>query len=95
MGLDFLILFWSWNNGAFNNENNIQLTLVQEDNNNYSVHIYPTVQREFVQTNLQRIVKEFDKKVNAGKELGIHVAQMSFCQGLSAFSKLCVQLPSQ
>lgn len=80
VGLDFFNTILAWNNGAFNNENNIQLTLVQEDNNNYSVHIYPTVQREFVQTNLQRIVKEFDKKVNAGKELGIHVAQMSFCK---------------
>lgn len=80
VGLDFFNTVLAWNDGAFDNDNNIQLTLIKEDKNNYSVHIYPTVERQFVKMNYERLVKMFDKKINSEKELEIFVAQMCFCK---------------
>ncbi|MGX8711692.1 MAG: hypothetical protein ACQGTM_15775 [bacterium] len=80
VGIDFFNTVLAWNDGAFENIDNIQLTLVREDKNNYSVHIYPTVQREFIRVNCADFEKKFDRKINAGKELEILATQMCFCK---------------
>lgn len=48
VGMDFFNTLIAWNEGNLVNDGKIQLTLVQEDKNNYSVHIYPTIQRSFI-----------------------------------------------
>lgn len=80
VGKDFFNTLLAWNEYSDINDGNIQLTLVQEDKGNYSVHIYPTAQRMFVQENYTIHEKNFDKRKNAGKELNVLVAQMCFCK---------------
>lgn len=80
VGNDFFNTLLAWNEDSNINDGNIQLTLVQEDKTNYSVHIYPTAQRMFVQKNYKIQEKNFDKRKNAGKELNVLVAQMCFCK---------------
>ncbi len=80
VGKDFFNTLVAWNEDSDINDGNIQLSLVQEDKGNYSVHIYPTAQRMFVQKNYKIHEKNFDKRKNAGKELNVLVAQMCFCK---------------
>lgn len=80
VGTDFFNTLFAWNEERDTNDENIQLTLVQEDRENYSVHIYPTVQRTFVSKNYELYEKDFDKRKNAGKELNVLVTQMCFCK---------------
>lgn len=80
VGTDFMNTLFAWNEDNDVNDDNIQLSLIQEDKNNYSVHIYPTVQRTFVKDNYRLHEKRFDKKENAGKELDFLVTQMCFCK---------------
>lgn len=80
VGIDFFNTLFAWNEDADINNSNIQLTLVQEDSENYSVHIYPTIQRAFVSKNLEAHERKFDKRENAGKELQVLVAQLVFCK---------------
>ena len=88
VGTDFFNTLLAWNDGKKVNDGNIQLTLVQENKHKYSVHVYPTVQRAFVRDNLKQQELDFDKRANAGKELSILVAQMSFCK-VFPMSKTC------
>lgn len=80
VGIDFFNTMFAWNEDSNINDDNIQLTLVQEDKENYSVHIYPTVQRTFVRKNYELHERNFDKRKNAGKELNVLVTQMCFCK---------------
>lgn len=80
VGIDFFNTLLAWNENKNINDENIQLSLVQEDKENYSVHIYPTLEREFVKENFLLHQKIFDKKENAGKELNVLVTQMCFCK---------------
>lgn len=80
LGVDFFNILFAWNEDRYINDDNIQLTLVQEDKKNYSVHIYPTVQRAFVKENYKLQERNFDKRENAGKELDVLVSQMCFCK---------------
>lgn len=80
VGIDFFNTLIAWNEGELVNDGKIQLTLVQEDKNNYSVHIYPTIQRSFVINNFRQQERIFDKRSNAGKELNVLVSQMCFCK---------------
>ncbi len=80
VGIDFFNTLFAWNDDCDINDDNIQLTLVQEDKENYSVHIYPTVQRTFISENYKQHERNFDKRENAGKELNVYVAQMCFCK---------------
>lgn len=80
VGIDFFNTLFAWNDDGNINDDNIQLTLVQEDKENYSVHIYPTVQRTFVRENYKLHERNFDKRENAGKELNVFVTQMCFCK---------------
>ena len=80
VGIDFFNTLFAWNENSDINDDKIQLSLVQEDKENYSVHIYPTVQRTFVRDNYNLHEKNFDKRENAGKELTVLVTQMCFCK---------------
>jgi|GEM_PF-1761294 len=80
VGIDFLDTLFAWNEDKDVNDGNIQLSLVQEDKDNYSVHIYPTLERDFVKNNFELHERLFDKKQNAGKELGVFVMQICFCK---------------
>lgn len=80
VGKDFWNTLFAWNEDMDTNIDNIQLTLVQEDSQNYSVHIYPTIERTFVKENLKIAQKRFDKRKNAGKELEVLVTQICFCK---------------
>lgn len=80
VGIDFFNTLFAWNDNGDINDDNIQLTLVQEDKENYSVHIYPTVQRTFVRENYKLHERNFDKRENAGKELNVFVTQTCFCK---------------
>ena len=80
VGIDFFNTLFAWNEDKDVNDGNIQLSLVQEDRENYSVHIYPTFERNFVKDNFQLHEKLFDKRENGGKELDILVTQMCFCK---------------
>ena len=80
VGIDFFNTLVAWNEDKDVNDGNIQLSLVQEDRENYSVHIYPTFERNFVKDNFQLYEKLFDKRENAGKELDVLVTQMCFCK---------------
>ncbi len=80
VGIDFFNTLFAWNEDSDINDDNIQLTLVQEDKENYSVHIYPTVQRTFVTKNYDLQERSFDKRENAGKELNVLVTQICFCK---------------
>lgn len=80
VGIDFLNTLFAWNEDKDVNDGNIQLSLVQEDKDNYSVHIYPTLERDFVKNNFELHERLFDKKQNAGKELGVFVMQICFCK---------------
>jgi hypothetical protein len=80
VGIDFFNTLFAWNDNGDINDDNIQLTLVQEDKENYSVHIYPTVQRTFVRENYKLHERNFDKRENAGKELNVFVTQICFCK---------------
>ncbi|WP_157833805.1 hypothetical protein [Ruminiclostridium josui] len=80
VGNDFFNTLFAWNENENTNDDNIQLSLVQEDKENYSVYIYPTVQRTFIERNYKVYERSFDKRKNAGKELNVLVAQMCFCK---------------
>lgn len=80
VGIDFFNTLFDWNEGQDINDKNIQLSLIQEDNETYSVHVYPTEQRTFVRENYELIERNFDKRKNAGKELNVFLIQISFCQ---------------
>lgn len=80
VGTDFFNTLFAWNEEKDVNDSNIQLSLVQEDKDNYSVHIYPTAQRTFVRENYNLHERNFDKRKNAGKELNVLVTQMCFCK---------------
>lgn len=80
VGLDFFNTIFAWNEDSEINTGKIQLSLIQEDENNYSVHIYPTADRTFIKENIDKQELAFDKKVNAGKELNILLVQMCFCK---------------
>ena len=80
VGIDFFNTLFAWNDGGDINDENIQLTLVQEDKENYSVHIYPTAQRVFVRENYKLYERNFDKRKNAGKDLNVLVTQICFCK---------------
>lgn len=80
VGEDFFNTLLEWNENSKINNGKIQLSLVQEDRFNYSVHIYPTMQRDFIKQNCVSAEKDFDKRKNAGKELDIMVTQMCFCK---------------
>lgn len=80
IGIGFLNTLFAWNDGSDINEGNIQLTLVKEDKENYSVYIYPTVQRAFVRENYESYERSFDRRENAGKELSVYVTQICFCK---------------
>lgn len=80
IGIGFLNTLFAWNDGSDINEDNIQLTLVKEDKENYSVYIYPTVQRAFVRENYESYERSFDRRENAGKELSVYVTQICFCK---------------
>lgn len=80
VGIDFFNTLIAWNEDKDINDGNIQLSLVQEDSKNYSVHIYPTSERGFIKDNFKLHEKLFDKKENAGKELSVLVTQICFCK---------------
>lgn len=80
VGLDFFNTLFAWNEDSNINTDKIQLSLIQEDKDNYSVHIYPTLQRDFIDKNFKLAEKRFDKRKNAGKQLEILITQMCFCK---------------
>ena len=67
VGKDFFNTLLAWNKDSNINDGNIQLSLVHENKENYSVHIYPTAKRMFVQKNYKIYEKNFDKKRTQGK----------------------------
>ena len=69
----------SWNNGKYKNENNIVISLVLEDANNYSVHVYPNLERDFVIKSMKE-TKEHFKYDKYGKEQTNLVMQIDFCK---------------
>ena len=80
VGMDFFNTLFAWNEDSEINTGKIQLSLIQEDENNYSVNIYPTAERTFVKENFDKQALAFDKKINAGKELNILLVQICFCK---------------
>ena len=80
VGIDFFNTLIAWNENKDVNDGNIQLSLIQEDKNNYSVHIYPTSKRSFIKDNFTLHEKLFDKRENASKELSVLVTQICFCK---------------
>ncbi len=76
---DFFNTILSWNNGKYKNENNIVISLVLEDANNYSVHVYPNLERDFVIKSMKE-TKEHFKYDKYGKEQTNLVMQIDFCK---------------
>lgn len=69
----------SWNNGNYKNESNIIISLVLEDANNYSVHVYPNIERDFVMKSMKE-TKEHFKYDKYGKDQTDLVMQIDFCK---------------
>jgi hypothetical protein len=76
---DFFQTLLSWNNNKMINDNNIQISLILEDKNNYSVYAYPNIERDFVIDGIKNAEKEF-KYDKYGKEQVSLVTQMNFCK---------------
>lgn len=74
---DFFDTLLSWNDGKTINDGDVCLTLVLENSNNYSVHVYPLMQRDFVREGINRIKNEKALE-KYGKEQTNLVVQMSF-----------------
>jgi hypothetical protein len=76
---DFFNTILSWNNGDCKNENNIVISLVLEDANNYSVHVYPNLERDFVIKSMKETKERF-KYDKYGKDQTNLVMQIDFCK---------------
>ncbi|MDD2371945.1 MAG: hypothetical protein PHQ32_08130 [Firmicutes bacterium] len=56
---DFFNTILRWNDGSYKNKNNIVISLVLEDGNNYSVHVYPNIERDFVIKSMKETNEHF------------------------------------
>lgn len=79
VAIDFLNTILSWNDGKYKNEGNIVISLVLEDLNNYSVHVYPNIEREFVRRSIKETTENF-KYDKYGKDQTNLVMQINFCK---------------
>lgn len=76
---DFFNTILYWNNNELINDKNINICLVLEDKNNYSVHVYPDIQREFVLNSIKETEGnlKYDKY---GKNQTSLVMQIDICK---------------
>ncbi len=89
VGKDFFNTLCAWNDNKIVNEKNIQLSLIKEEKNNYSVHIYPMVEREFVTSTYNHFERKFDKKKMQEKSWKLWWYKYVL-QGFSDIKKLCI-----
>ncbi len=76
---DFFNTILSWNNYELVNEKNINISLILEDDDNYSVHVYPSIERDFVLKAIEKSEKDF-KLEQYGKDQTNLVMQMNICK---------------
>jgi hypothetical protein len=79
VAMDFFSTILYWNNNGFVNDKNINITLVLEDKDNYSVHVYPSIERDFVIKSMNETQEHF-KYDKYGKEQTNLVMQMDICK---------------
>ena len=79
VAMDFFETILYWNNNELINDNNINISLVLEDKDNYSIHVYPNVTREFV-INAMNQTKEHFKFDKYGKDQTNLVMQIDICK---------------
>lgn len=76
---DFFDTLLKWNDGNTINDGNICISLVLEDSNNYSIHVYPSVQRDFIIKGISKMEEEH-KLEKYGKEQTNLLVQIDFCK---------------
>jgi len=79
VAMDFFDTILCWNNNKFINDNNIIISLVLEDQDNYSVHVYPNVEREFVISAMNETEEHF-KYDKYGKVQTNLIMQIDICK---------------
>jgi hypothetical protein len=79
VAIDFFDTILYWNNKKLTNNDNINISLVLEDKDNYSVHVYPNVASEFVLNAMDK-TKEHSKYDKFGKEQTNLVMQIDICK---------------
>ena len=79
VAMDFFDTILYWNYSELINDKNINVSLVLEDKNNYSVHVYPGIERAFV-INAMNESKEHFKYDKYGKDQTHLVMQMDICK---------------
>lgn len=76
---DFYNTISLWNNNESINDNNINISLVLEDKYNYSVHVYPSIERDFVIKSMKKTKENF-KYDKYGKSQTNLIMQINFCK---------------
>lgn len=79
VAVDFFNTILHWNNNEMVNEKNINISLVLEDKDNYSVHVYPDIEREFVIDSINETEEHF-KYDKYGKNQTSLVMQVDICK---------------
>jgi len=79
VALDFFNTILYWNNNEFINEDNIKISIVLEDKQNYSVHVHPNIKRDFV-IQTAKETEENLKYDKYGKSQTNLVMQMDICK---------------